>query len=123
MGFLFYLNWQITLITLVVLAVFGYVLSYAFKQLRPLFRDRGEIEAGVTGRLNEGLGRNPHRQSLHRGKTRRISVLPAMRTQTFSQHRNSMTGVSATGAFASVIIGAISVVMIYFGGNAVIANI
>ena len=56
MGFLFYLNWQITLITLAVLTVFGFVLSYAFKQLRPLFRDRGEIEAQVTGRLNEGLG-------------------------------------------------------------------
>ncbi len=34
-----------------------------------------------------------------------------------------MTGVSATGSFSSLIIGAIAVVMIYFGGGAVIANI
>ena len=54
--FLFYLNWQITLITLTVLIAFGFVLSYAFKKLRPLFRDRGAIEANVTGRLTEGLG-------------------------------------------------------------------
>lgn len=121
MIFLFYLNWQITLITLAVLAAFGYVLSYAFKKLRPLFRARGEIEAQVTGRLNEGLG-----------GIRIVKAYTAEKREDLSFARNahklfrniaqSLTGVSATGAFASVIIGAISVVMIYFGGNAVIAN-
>jgi subfamily B ATP-binding cassette protein MsbA len=116
---LFYLNWQITLITLVVLIVFGYVLSYAFKKLRPLFRERGEIEAVVTGRLNEGLG-----------GIRVVKAYTAEKREELSFARNahnlfrniakSMTGVSATGAFAAVIIGIIGVVMIYFGGNAVL---
>ena len=49
--------------------------------------------------------------------------MPEIFTRFFRNIAKSVTGVSATGAFASVIIGAISVVMIYFGGNAVVANI
>lgn len=121
MTFLFYLNWQITLITLAVLAVFGFVLSYAFKQLRPLFRDRGEIEAQVTGRLNEGLGGIRIVKAYTAEKREELSFARGAH-RLFRNIAKSMTGVSATGAFASVIIGAISVVMIYFGGGAVIAN-
>ena len=56
LGVLFYLNWQLTVITLVVLAIFGGGMAYAFKTLRPLFRERGKINAEVTGRLTESLG-------------------------------------------------------------------
>ena len=122
MVILFYLNWQITLIILVVLAVFGFVLSYAFKRLRPLFRERGEIEAQVTGRLNEGLGGIRIVKAYTAEKREELSFARGAHTL-FRNIANSLTGVSATGAFASVIIGAIAVVMIYFGGNAVIANI
>jgi subfamily B ATP-binding cassette protein MsbA len=55
-GVLFYLNWQLTLATIVVLLIFGGALFYAFKVLRPVFRERGEINAQVTGRLGESLG-------------------------------------------------------------------
>jgi subfamily B ATP-binding cassette protein MsbA len=122
MCFLFYLNWSLTIYTLVVLAVFGYVLSYAFKQLRPLFRDRGEIEAEVTGRLNEGLGGIRIVKAYTAEKREELSFARGAH-RLFRNIAKSMTGVSATGSFASLIIGAIAVVMIYFGGNAVIANI
>ena len=120
--FLFYLNWQITIITLVVLTAFGFVLSYAFKQLRPLFRDRGEIEAQVTGRLTEGLGGIRIVKAYTAEKREELSFARNIHSL-FRNIAKSLTGVSATGAFASVIIGAIAVVMIYFGGSAVIANI
>src|SRR6266481_8894516 len=53
---LFYLNWTLTLITLLALAAFGSCMAFAFKRLRPLFRERGQINAEVTGRLAESLG-------------------------------------------------------------------
>src|SRR6266542_2229995 len=53
---LFYLNWQLTLITLLALASFGICMALAFRRLRPLFRERGQINAEVTGRLGESLG-------------------------------------------------------------------
>ena len=121
MVFLFYLNWQITIVTLVVLAVFGIVLTYAFGKLRPLFRERGEIEAQVTGRLNEGLGGIRIVKAYTAEKREELSFARGAHTL-FRNIAKAMTGVSATGAFASLIIGAIAVVMIYFGGYAVIAN-
>src|SRR5687768_7369000 len=39
-GVLFWINWQLTSATIVVLAAFGGVLAYAFKKLRPIFRER-----------------------------------------------------------------------------------
>ena len=49
-------NWQLTLVTFVILAVFGGGMATAFKRLRPLFRERGKITAEVTGRLDQSLG-------------------------------------------------------------------
>src|SRR5215510_4516244 len=56
LGILFWLNWRLTSITILVLGGFGGALSYAFTRLRPLFRERGEITAALTGRLAESLG-------------------------------------------------------------------
>lgn len=120
--FLFYLNWFITLIIVTVLIAFGFVLSYAFKRLRPLFRERGAIEANVTGRLTEGLGGIRIVKAYTAEKREELSFARNIH-ELFRNIAKSVTGVSATGAFASVIIGAISVIMIYFGGNAVVANI
>jgi subfamily B ATP-binding cassette protein MsbA len=55
LAYLFYLNWILTLVTLIALAAFGGAMAVAFKKLRPLFRERGKINAEVTGRLNETL--------------------------------------------------------------------
>ena len=119
---LFYLNWHITLITLAVLIVFGAVLSYAFGKLRPLFRERGKIQAEVTGRLNEGLGGIRIVKAYTAEKREELSFARGAHTL-FRNIAASLTGVSATGAFSSVIIGAVAIVMIYFGGSAVIANV
>src|SRR5205823_13442196 len=43
LALLFYLNWRLTAVTIVVLAVFGGGMATAFKRLRPLFRERGQI--------------------------------------------------------------------------------
>ena len=56
LGVLFYLNWQLTLGILVFLVAFGGAMAFAFTKLRPIFRERGKINAEVTGRLAETLG-------------------------------------------------------------------
>src|SRR6266576_7067992 len=56
LGVLFYLNWQLTPVTLLALLVFGACMAFAFARLRPLFRERGKINAELTGRLGETLG-------------------------------------------------------------------
>ena len=47
---------SMTLFTLVPLVIFAIVALKAFKIIRPIFRNRGKINAEVTGRLTETLG-------------------------------------------------------------------
>ncbi|MBT8186841.1 MAG: ABC transporter ATP-binding protein [Croceitalea sp.] len=47
---------SMTLFTLIPLAIFAIVALKAFKIIRPIFRNRGKINAEVTGRLTETLG-------------------------------------------------------------------
>ena len=58
LAFLYLLHRSAT-VTLTVFSVVGafvFVLQYAFKMIRPIFRERGKINAEVTGRLTESLG-------------------------------------------------------------------
>ena len=47
---------SMTLFALIPLAIFAFVALKAFKIIRPVFRNRGKINAEVTGRLTETLG-------------------------------------------------------------------
>ncbi len=117
-GVLFYLNWQLTLATIAVLLVFGGALMYAFKKLRPIFRERGEINAEVTGRLGESLGGIRIVKAYTAEKREELSFTRGAH-RLFRNIAKSITGVSAISSFSSVVIGAVAVVMIVIGGNAV----
>lgn len=121
LGVLFYLNWLLTLATIVVLLIFGGVLGYAFKKLRPIFRERGEITAAVTGRLGESLGGIRIVKAYTAEKREELSFARGAH-RLFRNIASSVTGVSAISAFSSIVIGAIAVVMIFIGGNAVQAG-
>ncbi len=49
------LNWFLTLVVLVPVAIFAVIMMKAFGYIRPIFRKRGQINAEVTGRLTETL--------------------------------------------------------------------
>jgi len=118
---LFYLNWKLTSVTLVVLGAFGGGLAYAFKKLRPLFRERGEIQSEITGRLGESLG-GIRIVKAYTAEKREELVFARGAHKLFRNIAQSMTGVSAITAFSSVVVGAIGVVMITIGGRSVLAG-
>jgi subfamily B ATP-binding cassette protein MsbA len=117
-GVLLYLNWQLTIATIIVLLIFGGVLLYAFKVLRPVFRERGEITALVTGRLGESLGGIRIVKAYTAEKREELSFARGAH-KLFRNVAKTVTGVSAISSFSSVVIGAVAVVMIVIGGNAV----
>ncbi len=121
LGVLFYLNWKMTLSTLVVLSSFGGIMAMAFKKLRPLFRERGKINAEVTGRLAESLGGIRIVKSYTAEKREQIVFTHGVH-QLFRNVAKSITGVSATGAGSSVIVGAIGVIVMLVGGRAILAG-
>ena len=119
LGVLFYLNWKMTMLTIGVLSIFGGVMSYAFKKLRPLFRERGEISAQVTGRLTESLG-GIRVVKAYTAERREKLVFARGVHKLFRNIAQSMTGVSFVMAFSSMIVGAIGMVIFLFGGSAVL---
>ncbi|MEY4634564.1 MAG: hypothetical protein RJA55_362 [Acidobacteriota bacterium] len=121
LGVLLYLNWRMTLVTAVVLALFGAGMATAFKRLRPLFRERGKIQAEVTGRLTEALGGIRIVKSYTAEKREEI-VFTHGAHKLFRNIAQSMTGVSATTSGSTVIIGVVGVIMIWMGGNDILAG-
>jgi subfamily B ATP-binding cassette protein MsbA len=121
LGVLLYLNWRLTALTIIVLAAFGGGLAYAFKKLRPMFRERGEIYSGITGRLGESLG-GIRIVKAYTAEKREELVFARGAHKLFRNIAKSMTGVSAITAFSSVIIGAVGVVMITVGGHSVMTG-
>ncbi len=118
---LFWLNWRLTSITILVLGLFGSALAFAFTRLRPLFRERGEITATLTGRLAESLGGIRIVKAYTAEKREELTFARGAHNL-FRNIAKSMTGVSATTAFSSVVIGAVGVVMILVGGRSVVTG-
>ncbi len=118
---LFWLNWRLTVVTMLVLATFGGGMAYAFSTLRPLFKERGKITGEVIGRLTEALGGIRVVKSYTAEKREEI-VFTEGAHRLFRNIAQSMTGVSATTAGSTVIIGVIGVLMIWLGGQAIIAG-
>src|SRR5881394_1482093 len=118
---LFWLNWKLTAVSILVLAVFGGGMAYAFSRLRPLFRERGKLNAEVTGRLAETLGGIRIVKAYRSERGERL-VFARGAHGLFRNVATTMTGISGVGAFAQLVIGAISVIMIVVGGRAVLAQ-
>lgn len=113
---LFYLNWRLTSITLLALGTFGSVMALAFKKLRPLFRERGKINAEVTGRLTESLG-GIRIVKAYAAEKREELVFARGAHRLFRNVARSMTAVSGVTAFSTIIIGVIGVLLILVGGR------
>ena len=119
LGVLLYLNWSLTLGTIAVLLAFGASMAFAFRRLRPLFRERGAINAEVTGRLGESLsGVRIVKAYTSERKEDRVFAKGAHRL--FRNVAKAVTGVAGVSAFSTVIMGAIGTILIVVGGGAVV---
>jgi ABC-type multidrug transport system fused ATPase/permease subunit len=121
LGVLFWLNAPLTFMVLGILAVFAGTMAYAFNRLRPIFRERGEINAQVTGRLGEGLGGiRVVKTYVSERREARIFTLGVHRL--FRNIASTITGTSAVTAFSTVCVGAVGAVIVLVGGRALLAG-
>jgi ATP-binding cassette, subfamily B, putative efflux pump len=116
---LFYLNWRLTAISIVVLGLFAGGMAYAFTKLRPLFRERSKINAEVTGRLAESLGGIRIVKAYHAERAEQLVFTRGVH-RLFRNVAATLTGISGVGAFSSLVVGMIGIVMIMVGGRAII---
>jgi subfamily B ATP-binding cassette protein MsbA len=115
------LNWRLTLGTVGLLLVFAGSMAYAFKKLRPIFRQRGEINAEVTGRLAEALG-GVRLLKTYVAEEREERVFGSGVDRLFRNIASTITGTSAVTAISTVIVGAIGVMILLVGGRSILAG-
>ncbi len=118
---LLYLNWKLTAVTMLVLGTFGTGMAMAFKRLRPLFRERGQINAEVTGRLAESLG-GVRIVKAYTAEKREELIFAKGAHRIFRNVAQSLTGVSSVTAFSTVVLGLIGISMMLVGGNSIRAG-
>jgi ABC-type multidrug transport system fused ATPase/permease subunit len=121
LGVLFWLNWKLTTATLVLLAIFGGVMAYAFKKLRPIFRERSKIYAEVSGRLVQALG-GARVVKVYTAEKREEIVFTKGANRLFRNIASTITGTSAVTAFSTVVVGAVGMLMTIVGGRGVLAG-
>jgi subfamily B ATP-binding cassette protein MsbA len=120
-GILLYLNVKLTLIAVVVLSLFGFVLQYAFKILRPLFRERSKINAEISGRLTESFS-GVRVVKAYQAEEREALVFTKGAHRLFRNVARTITGFSAIGAASTLLLGGIGVAMMWIGANDVLAG-
>ena len=118
---LFWLNWRLTAVTLLLLSIFGSVMALAFSRLRPIFRERGRINADVTGRLAETLG-GIRVVKAYTAERREALIFVKGLHRLYRNIVKTMVGVSAVTAMSTLIVGAIGALMIVVGGRAILAG-
>jgi ABC-type multidrug transport system fused ATPase/permease subunit len=121
LGVLLWLNWAMTLGSIVLLASFGVVIGWSMKTLRPIFRERWQIESEVSGRLGEALGA-VRLLKVYVAEEREKGIFHTGVNRLFTTIARTITGTSAVGAFSTVIVGAISVLIMIVGGRAIMTG-
>ncbi|HEX5051290.1 MAG TPA: ABC transporter ATP-binding protein, partial [Planctomycetota bacterium] len=116
---LLYLNWKLTLVVLAVLVLFGAMMTFAFRRLRPLFRERGKIQAEVTGRLGQTLG-GVREVKAYTAEPAEQARFARGVDRLFDNIRRSMTGISATTSISTAIVGLVGVIMTLLGGRSIL---
>ena len=111
----------LTLYVIIPLSIFGLISLKAFSYIRPIFRERGKINAEVTGRLTESLsgiriikGFNAEKQE--------IGNFSVGVDRLFQNVRKSLTSTSLVTSTATLLLGLATVGIMAIGGTMIIQD-
>ncbi len=107
---------QMTLIAVGSLVCFGISLNKAFATIRPIFRERGKINAEVTGRLTESLGGVRVIKGYH-AEQREEAVFATGVRRLLDNVMRTLTATSVMSLSASVLLGCVGAVTMYVGAH------
>jgi len=103
-------------LTLAFIIAFALALSQAFGKIRPIFRERGKINAEVTGRLTESLGGVRVIKGYH-AEEREAKVFAGGVQRLLDNVIKSLTAMSLMGLSATVLMGIVGAVVMYIGAK------
>jgi ABC-type multidrug transport system fused ATPase/permease subunit len=121
LAFLYLLHRSVTVTVTVfaVIGVFVVILQYAFKRIRPIFRERSKINAEVTGRLTESLGGVRVIKGYH-AEEREAEVFSGGVERLLRNVISSLTMTSTLSSASTAVLGIVSSLVMFLGGHAVL---
>ena len=111
----------LTLIAIGSLGCFALALNKAFATIRPIFRERGKINAEVTGRLTESLGGVRVVKGYH-AEQREERIFAGGVRRLLDNVMRTLTATSLMGLSASVLLGVVGAATMYVGGRQMVAH-
>jgi ABC-type multidrug transport system fused ATPase/permease subunit len=120
-GVLLWLNWRLTLLTLVMLLVFVIIMVFGFNRLRPIFRERSRLNAELTGRLNEALG-GIRVVKAYTAERREARVFARGAHRLLRKVAQTMVGVSAITSVSGLLFSLASLAVGILGAREVLAE-
>jgi len=111
----------LTLIAVGSLSCFALALNKAFATIRPIFRERGKINAEVTGRLTESLGGVRVVKGYH-AEEREEKIFAAGVHRLLDNVMRTLTATSLMGLSASLLLGLVGAATMYVGGHQMVRH-
>ena len=111
----------LTLIAVGSLGFFALALNRAFATIRPIFRERGKINAEVTGRLTESLGGVRVIKGYH-AEEREEKIFAGGVRRLLDNVMRTLTATSLMSLSASVLLGVVGAATMYVGGHQMVAR-
>ncbi len=108
-------------LTLAFLITFAVVLTQAFGKIRPIFRERGKINAEVTGRLTESLGGVRVIKGYH-AEAREAEVFAGGVKRLLDNVIKSLTAMSLMGLSATVLMGIVGAIVMFVSAREIAAG-
>jgi ABC-type multidrug transport system fused ATPase/permease subunit len=117
-SYLIKLSVQMTLVSFLVLVVFGVILQRAFKTIRPIFRERAKINAEVTGRLTESLGGVRVVKGYHAEESE-ANIFAAGANRLLQNVISSLTAQSLMSLASTAVLGVVGSLVMFLGAHQV----
>ncbi len=115
------INAVMTLYVMIPLVIFGLISLKAFGYIRPIFRERGRINADVTGRLTESLNGIRVIKGFN-AENHEIGVFEEGVERLFLNVKKSLTSTSLVTSSATLLLGFASVAIMGLGATMIITG-
>jgi len=106
---------------LLFIVAFSLALQVAFKRIRPIFRERGKINAEVTGRLTESLAGVRVVKGYH-AEAQEAEVFSGGVQRLLDNVLKSLTAISMMSFSATVLMGFVGAIVMYVGAREIFAH-
>lgn len=115
------INPLMTLFTLIPLGIFAFIALKAFGKIRPIFRDRGKINAEVTGRLTETLNGVRVIKGFN-AEAQENKIFESGVERLFLNVKKSLTATALITSASALLIGIASAGVMGIGGYFIMGN-